>query len=70
MERWLKMGEACKSANVHRDTMRKWCRDGEVTAIQVPAGSRKDWRILESSLPMFSTVLEDKALALLKRAGL
>lgn len=70
MDRWLKMGAACKLVNVHRDTMRKWCHDGEVVAKLVPAGERKDWRILESSLPIYSSEVEDKALSLLQRAGL
>lgn len=70
MERWLKMGAACEAANCHRDTMRKWCHEGHVEARQVPAGKRKDWRILESSLPIYSDGLENKALTILRRAGL
>lgn len=70
MERWLKMGVACKAATVHRDTMLKWIRDGHVVGKQVPAGKRKDWRILESSLPIYSNTINNKAQALLERAGL
>ncbi|MCJ2164629.1 MULTISPECIES: helix-turn-helix domain-containing protein [unclassified Pseudodesulfovibrio] len=70
MERWLKMGAACEACNIHRDTMRNWCRDGVVVARQIPAGKRKDWRILESSLPIHSNELGSKALTLLQRAGL
>lgn len=71
MDRWIKMGRACALTDVHRDTMRKWCRDGYVVARKVQAGSRHDWRILESSLPVFTGGLEDKkALVLMRRAGL
>lgn len=70
MDRWLKMGAACEAANCHRDTMLRWIRDGYVVAKQVPAGSRKDWRIREDSLPIYSNAIDNKAQALLERAGL
>lgn len=70
MERWLKMGAACKAVGCHRDTMLSWIRAGHVTAKQVPAGKRKDWRILEDSLPIYSNSIENKAQALMERAGL
>lgn len=71
MERWLKMGTACKKANVCRDTMRRWCVDGLVVAKQVPAGKRFDWRIREDSLPIYSeSAFDAKVASLIHTAGL
>ncbi|MBC17062.1 MAG: hypothetical protein CL942_08425 [Desulfovibrio sp.] len=69
MDRWLKMGAACKAANCHRDTMMKWIRDGHVVAEQRPAGKRMDWVILERSLNNPANAFEVEVLALLEKAG-
>ncbi|SOB60564.1 Integrase family protein (modular protein) [Pseudodesulfovibrio profundus] len=69
MDRWLKMGAACKAANCHRDTMMKWIRDGHVVAEQRPAGKRMDWVILERSLNNPTNEFEIEALALLEKVG-
>lgn len=69
MDRWLKMGAACRAANCHRDTMLKWIRDGHVVAEQRPAGKRMDWVILERSLKNPTRAFEVEVLALLEKAG-
>lgn len=49
MSRQLKMKQAMELLNVSRNTMRKYCEEGVVEAIQIPAGKRMDWRINEDS---------------------
>lgn len=71
MYRWIKMGTACKKADVCRDTMRKWCVEGIVIAKRIPAGQRFDWRIREDSLPVHAeTSFDAKAETLIRAAGL
>jgi len=49
MSRQLKMKEAMRLLNVSRNTMRKYCIEGIVQAVKIPAGQREDWRISEDS---------------------
>lgn len=69
MDRWLKMGAACKVAGCHRDTMLSWIRAGHVVAEQRPAGKRLDWVVLESSLNRPARESQAEVLAILKTAG-
>lgn len=65
----LRMGEAMARLKVCRKTLRKYCREGQVLAYQLP-GERGDWRIDEDSLEIIRGNVTKRALAHLKKLGL
>jgi len=68
----VSMGKACQILGVCRHTMRRYCEEGIVDGIKLPAKSRRNghWRISEESLLALTSEDHAKALALLKGVGI
>ncbi len=49
--RWLTVEQICERLQVHRQTVRRWLRDGELHGVLI--GDRAGWRVDPDDLPAF-----------------